>query len=151
MTCKSNEQRKCFLCHDVAVIIYLKNRLHRDSVRAQKQQNRCRSIVRVLKCLCRGGVVFASCWSSVHVKLDFPLKAMQIYAFSVESPNKIGYFFDLSQNIYKEQSTKESTKYNLQGTVMLLALIYVVLCPLSLSMLYFVLNSMLVRMAVNSA
>ena len=66
---------------------------HWDSVGAQKQQNRCRSIVRVLKCLCRGGVVFASCWSSVHVRLDFPLKAMQIYAFSVESPNKIGYFF----------------------------------------------------------
>ena len=87
---------------------------HWDSVGAQKQQNRCRSIVRVLKCLCRGGVVFASCWSSVHVRLDFPLKAMQIYAFSVESPNKIGYFFDLSQNNYKKQSTKENTKYKEQ-------------------------------------
>ena len=48
--------------------------------------------------------MFASCWSSVHVRLDFPLKAMQIYTFSVESPNEIGYFFDLSQK--KVQRTK---------------------------------------------
>jgi hypothetical protein len=31
---------------------------------------------------------------------------MQIYAFLVENPNKIGYFFDLAQKKYKEQSTK---------------------------------------------
>ena len=119
---------------------------HWDSVGAQKQQNRCRSIVRVLKCLCRGGVVFASCWSSVHVRLDFPLKAMQIYAFSVESPNKIGYFFDLSHpffvlsyfNIFSraEYSASYTSCMKLSGNP---------------SQTGFTLHSMLVRMAFNSA
>ena len=59
--------------------------------------------------------------------------------------NRLGRNETLVKKNYKEQSTKESTMYNLQGTVMLLALIYVVLCKL-----YFVLNSMLVKIATNS-
>jgi len=60
-------------------------------------QKRCRMFIVRVQCLCCGGAAHVSNWCSGIVRSASPQKAMQIYAFSVESPNKNHNNYDFFQ------------------------------------------------------
>ena len=70
MTCKSNEQRKRFLCHDVAVIIYLKNRIDYRRAKGSSGFSQRAKAAKAMQKYCKSAEMFVSWRSSVCVVLE---------------------------------------------------------------------------------